>query len=185
MVRPDAVAEDDETVLVAIGNPTGGYVLGRSTATGTIIDDDPVTTNEVSIGDASVVEGDGGMRRLRFPVTLSDRSYTGPVFVAWTIDTGSANCAPVVRRLPTVPYQDFGVLTNLARSGNLFQPLFPPVPAPPRTGIPGPTAVTKFIDFAIFPDTVTEGDEQFTVTIQSLNFPVGRAVATGTIVDDD
>ncbi len=185
VVRPDAVAEDDETVLVAIGNPTGGYVLGRSTATATIIDDDPLATNEVSIGDASVVEGDSGMRLLRFPVTLSDRSYYESVAVTWTIDAVSANCAPVVKRLPTVVDQDCGVLTNLVRPGNLFRALFPLGPAPPRTGIPGPTAVSKFIDFAVFPDTVTEGDEQFTVTIQSSNFPIGRAVATGTIVDDD
>lgn len=39
-VFPDTVAEGDETVSVTISDPTGGPVLGRSTATLRIIDDD-------------------------------------------------------------------------------------------------------------------------------------------------
>jgi hypothetical protein len=181
-VRPDIVAEGDESVIVRLSNPTGGYALGRADGTATIIDDDPATA-QLSIGDATIVEGDSGMRVLRFPVTLDSPSSTA-VFVSWTTTSVTATCATVTNRRPTIAGQDCGVLMQLA-SNNVVRPLFPTAPPPPRTGIPGPTGVSKHIDFAIFPDTMAEGDEQFTVTIHSTDATVLRAVATGTIIDDD
>ena len=71
-VRPDTKTESDETLTVTLSAPTGGFTLGRSVGTGTILDDDPTGGLEVGVGDAAIVEGDtGNARRVLFPVTLS------------------------------------------------------------------------------------------------------------------
>ena len=64
----DAIAEEDETVTLALSEPQGG-TLADGVATGTIIDDDG--TPAVAVGDATAAEGDGS---LAFAVTLSPAS---------------------------------------------------------------------------------------------------------------
>ena len=68
----DALAEDDETFTLNLSNATGGIAIADPTGTGTIQNDDPDPT--VSVGDASVLEGDTGSTTLTFPVTLSGPS---------------------------------------------------------------------------------------------------------------
>ena len=67
-VQGDVLDEFDETFAVNLSNlvnVTPGDVAG----TGTILDDDPLPT--MSVGDASLAEGDAGTTIASFPVTLS------------------------------------------------------------------------------------------------------------------
>ena len=72
--REDDLDEPDETFTVTLSNPVGA-TLADGTATGTIVDDDPVSPPaaprpELAIADATVVEGETA----RFPVALSRAS---------------------------------------------------------------------------------------------------------------
>jgi subtilisin family serine protease/subtilisin-like proprotein convertase family protein len=62
----DTTPEPDETVLVGMANPSGAILLDVQ-GTGTILNDDV----SLSIGDASVSEGDSGLATVSFPVALS------------------------------------------------------------------------------------------------------------------
>src|SRR5262249_38685471 len=64
----DTLDEVNETSLLRLSDPVNA-LLGRSQATGTILDDDPPPT--VSISDASVVEGNTGFTSASFTVRLS------------------------------------------------------------------------------------------------------------------
>jgi chitinase len=66
VISGDTVAETDETLLLQLASPVGAILLDAE-GTGTIQNDDA----SLSIGDASLVEADGGYSELLFPVTLS------------------------------------------------------------------------------------------------------------------
>ena len=68
----DALAEDDETFTLNLSNATGGIAIADPTGIGTIQNDDPDPT--VSVGNASVIEGDIGSTTLSLPITLSGPS---------------------------------------------------------------------------------------------------------------
>jgi len=71
VVLGERVYEDDETFLLNLANPENGTIAdGQAVAT---IHNDDVQPG-VSIGDASVAEGDGGAVVLSFPVSLSNPS---------------------------------------------------------------------------------------------------------------
>jgi hypothetical protein len=55
-----------------------------------------VTGPEVSVGDASAVEGDSGTRTLRFPISLSSAPGTSPVTVYWSTAPGTATSTDYV-----------------------------------------------------------------------------------------
>jgi hypothetical protein len=75
-VKADTLDEKNETFTVRLMEPMGA-MLRKSTATGTILDDDPGTGVRLAVGDASVPEGDGGpAHSIAFPVTLSRPSTT-------------------------------------------------------------------------------------------------------------
>jgi len=73
VILGDTTEEADETFLVTLGNPTGATIADGE-ATGTITDDDGVPT--LSIGDATVVEGNSGEVDLVFTITLSNAATT-------------------------------------------------------------------------------------------------------------
>jgi hypothetical protein len=85
----DALAEDDETFTLNLSNPTGGLTIADAQGIATIQNDDADPT--VSVGDASVVEGDSGLSTLGFAVTLSGPSGREvDVDYATTDDTATA-----------------------------------------------------------------------------------------------
>jgi hypothetical protein len=92
MVKGDRTSEPQETFTVKLVNPQNGR-LWRTTGIGTIINDDSPTVApvRVSIGSASVVEGDSGSRALRFAVTLSSASPNAAVSVDYDTEEDWAN----------------------------------------------------------------------------------------------
>jgi CSLREA domain-containing protein len=85
-VNGDVIEEDDETFSVDLSGATGG-TIGDGEGEGTITDDDDPPM--VSIGDATVAEGDTGTTLAVFAVTLSGPSQ-GPVTVDWATMNGTA-----------------------------------------------------------------------------------------------
>ena len=71
-IANDTLAEDDETFTLHLSNATGGIAIADPQGVGTIVNDDLDPT--VSVGNASVVEGDIGTTTLSLPVTLSGPS---------------------------------------------------------------------------------------------------------------
>ncbi len=84
VVYPDTVVEADGTPTVALSHPTGGPGLGTTVGTGVIVDDDTSASNLVSVGDATVDEGDVTKWRAKFRVTLTEPA-AGLVTVDYTI----------------------------------------------------------------------------------------------------
>jgi hypothetical protein len=82
-VISDLLDEDNETFLVRLSGPAGA-VLGKGQATGTILDDDP--TPVLSIGDASVAEGETGATTTAFSMALSAPSGRAVSVTAATAD---------------------------------------------------------------------------------------------------
>jgi hypothetical protein len=83
--------EGDETLAVTLTNPTGGYVLGRDTGTGTILNDDGIVAGPTAgIGDSSVVQITGGKATLKLAVTLSSPA-TGTVTIGYTVNPDTAS----------------------------------------------------------------------------------------------
>lgn len=119
----------------------------------------------VSVGDASVLEGDSGpSRRLRFAVTLNEPSAF-EVDVNYTVYAGTASYPS---DLATAP----GVTKTLK-----FTPAL-------STGL---TPTTKFVTVPVVADTTAETDKTFTVVLSNPTgaYTVAKAVGTGTIIDDD
>ena len=89
----DDLVETDETFLVILSTPLGA-TIANGTGIGTITNDDggPATSLLLSIGDATVVEGDSGTTSAVFAVTLSPAS-AGTVTVAFSTSSGSASSA--------------------------------------------------------------------------------------------
>lgn len=86
LVFGDVVNEANEFFLLKLSNGSGCRI-GVPQGVGTIINDDsgPVIT----VGPASVTEGDAGTTQLKFPVSLSNGSGT-PVSFDWTTVDGTA-----------------------------------------------------------------------------------------------
>lgn len=119
----------------------------------------------ISVGDASVVEGNAGPdRTVKIPVTLFAPSAT-EVSVTYTVSEGSA----------TSP-EDFTAKIDVPRV----------LKFKPSTGT-GLTPTTKFVSVKVEPELATEGDETFTVELSSPTggYVLGRSVGIGTIIDDD
>lgn len=87
----DSISEPTEMFSLVLTNPVGAQ-LGNATATATIQDDDvgqPPVLPTISIGDASVTEGNTGTSMLAFTLTLSAAS-TSTVTVSAATSDGSA-----------------------------------------------------------------------------------------------
>ncbi|HTU10511.1 MAG TPA: Calx-beta domain-containing protein [Allosphingosinicella sp.] len=94
----DTAFEPDETFTVVLSAATGGATLGDASGLGTITNDDPAppVPGELSIGDASLAEGDSGTTAFTFTVLRSGGS-DGAVSATWTLDApGGASLADLV-----------------------------------------------------------------------------------------
>ena len=85
----DTNVEANETFHVSLSAPTGATLSVASSATGTILNDDPSTGVQVGVGNAAVVEGNSGSRQVFLPVTLSDTSGSD-VSVHYATASGTA-----------------------------------------------------------------------------------------------
>jgi probable HAF family extracellular repeat protein len=122
----------------------------------------PLGPPTISIGSASVVEGDSGKRSIVFPVILSAPSTTTVTVQYATSASGAA-----------LPGQDF-----VAKSGTVTFA---------RSTKSGITPTVRYISVAVNPDTSIEGDETFGVDLSnpSAGASVANGVGVGTIIDDD
>ena len=156
-INGDTTVEPDETFTVTISNATNA-TLGTATATGTILNDDVVAPiiPVVSIGNASVIEGNAGTQVMNFPVTLSSSAPVGGVIITYSTANGTATAG-----------SDY--VAVVAGTVTIAQ-----------------GATTGNLPVTINGDTTVEPDETFTVTISSAtNATLGTATATGTILNDD
>jgi parallel beta-helix repeat protein len=85
-VTADLAAEADETFTLSLSAPAFA-TIASGTGTATIVDDDPLPG--LAISDASVTEGNAGLRTAVFKVTLSAASAL-PVTVGYATQDGSA-----------------------------------------------------------------------------------------------
>jgi hypothetical protein len=153
-VVADNVDELDETFTVELSDPDHGTLGSKSTAVGTILNDD---VPAISVGDVSRKEGDSGPTALVFPVTLSNPSSAHEITVDWATAASKDGATS-----PEDFADDHGTVTFSK----------------------GETA-DSFIVWAKG-DTVWEPDEKFAVVLSNpTHATLGRAFATGTIVNDD
>ena len=94
-VAGDLVIEANETFTVVLSNPTNA-TLADAIGVGTILDDDG--TPSLSIGNASVVEGDSGSHAIVFAVTLSSASAET---VSVNVATGNGSAVAGSDYVPT------------------------------------------------------------------------------------
>ncbi len=85
----DLILESDESLSVYLTAPSPGAAIGDVRGLGLILNDDSTATPVLSIGDATVTEGNGGSVLATFVVTLSPSS-SGAASVSWATADGSA-----------------------------------------------------------------------------------------------
>lgn len=155
-VRGDTKAEQDETFLVRLSNPSGA-VVGDGEATITVANDDSGSPGQpsLSVADIVVTEGNSGETKATFTVMLSSPVVQNVSFV-YRLRAGSAN--PADR-----DYLDQNGGYSLNR---------------------GATSAT--IDVRIVGDRKNEPDETFTLEIwNATGATIGRGQAICTIINDD
>ena len=160
-ITNDTLVEGNETVNLALSNPTGGATLGaQSRALLTIVDNDvpPSSLPLLSLGDARIREGNSGTKLLAFPVSLTRNGFGGAIMVRYKTINGSATSG-----------SDYVAVT----AGTLI------IAASQNSGV---------INITINGDTIVEANETFSVMIalpSPANTKLVRAMATGTILNDD
>jgi hypothetical protein len=158
-VVPDTAVEGDEDLTVTLGNPTGGYTIGRDTGTGTILDDDDTSGQAVAISGASACEGDTSAKgnRIGYQVSLRDPAATDTA-VTVTVAGGSASSGVDYKATPKPKTLKF-------KAGQ----------------------VQKAVTLTVFADLVVEPDEDVLATITGSPVPVlaTAASADAVILDDD
>jgi uncharacterized repeat protein (TIGR01451 family) len=108
-VAGNEVSEPDRMFDVLLSNPGGGAVIGRDTATVTILDDD---STSISIGDALVLEPDEGTTPMEFTVSMS-----GPIGRPVTVEVNTADGTA------TVADGDYTPISGLVLTFNPGEPL--------------------------------------------------------------
>ena len=154
----DDVLEPDETFTVTLTDPVNATIGSPATATGTILNDDTLDRT-ISIGDASVIEGDTDDFRnqtlLRFPLTLSRPAPQSGVSVRATPVAGSATFA--------VDFWPQDKIVSFA-----------------------PGSLSRTVDVRIVGELLVEPDETFTVVLSDpIRAHLADDTATGTILNDD
>jgi hypothetical protein len=119
-----------------------------------------IDANNISIGDASIVEGSGGTRNIAFPVVISQPPLT-ELLVDVDVDSGSADVLPATA----------GDVTDTHKT----------------LKFPAGRTVPRFVVVKVIGDTTPEMLETFTVTLSnpSNGYVLRRPTGTGTIYDDD
>jgi VCBS repeat-containing protein len=154
-VNGDTVFEANETFSVALSNAQGGVTLGTASATGTIVNDDANPAGSISIGAASVSEGDAGTTPMTFTVTRTGGS-TGAITADYAVAfNGTANAADLAG--PTSGSVSFA-------SGETSKTI--------TINVAGDTTFEANETFSVVLSNVQGG-------------AVGTASAVGTIVNDD
>jgi hypothetical protein len=150
-----------------LSNPSTGIELGRSIASGTILDDDPGTGTRLAIGDASVVEGDSGLHKLTLWATLSQPA-SATVSATVSVAGGTANAGsdfkPITKNLVFTPPQ-----IRKPISVDVIEDL---VGEPTETIV----ATLSSVSGAIVSDATGIGtvhDDDATVTVQTASFRLG------------
>ena len=87
-VSGDTAVEANETLTLTLSSPSGA-TIADGTAIGTITNDDTAPLPALSVADATVSEGNSGVKDLAFTVSLS-AAATGPVTVAYVTNNGTA-----------------------------------------------------------------------------------------------
>jgi hypothetical protein len=87
-VAGDTVVEPDETFTVTLSNPAGAEITDGQ-GVGTIVNDDPVGPARLSIGDATVAEGNSGTTPATFTIGLNQPA-ANEVRVHWATGDGTA-----------------------------------------------------------------------------------------------
>lgn len=158
-VQPDAAVEGDEDLTVTLGNPTGGYTIGRDTGTGTIVDDDDTTGQAVAISGAAACEGDTSTpgNKVAYQVSLRNPASTETA-VTVTVAGGSATSGVDYKSMPKPKTLKF-------KAGQ----------------------VQKAVTLTVFADLDVEPDEDVLATITGSPVPVlgSAASADAVILDDD
>ena len=101
-INGDTSVESDETFTVNISNPANA-TIANGQGTGTILNDDTIagTPPQISVSDATTVEGNSGNKTVSFTVSLS-ASATGAVsFDAWTSNGTAAPNVDYTELAPT------------------------------------------------------------------------------------
>jgi large repetitive protein len=150
-VLGDNIDEINETFVVNLSNPTNA-TISSAQATGTIQDDDGPT---ISIGSASVTEGNVGLTNAVFTVTLSAASVQD-VFV------------------------NYSTTGDTATSNFDFQRVFSNTLVIPAGATSGTVTIRVIGDFLIEPDEKFFVNLQF-----ATNATIANGQGTGTIVNDD
>ncbi len=156
-VTGDTVVESDEGFTITLSNPSAGAILGTSTATGSILNDD--ASLAIAATSASKSEGHSGNTAFTFTVTRTGNT-SGTTTANFVITGSGANPA------------------NVADFGGTF-------PGGTVTFAAGETS--KVITINVTGDTVVESDEGFTITLSnpSAGAILSTSTATGSILNDD
>jgi glucose/arabinose dehydrogenase len=130
-------------------------LIAKATATGTILNDDPSSGLRAGVGDAAISEGNSGQRLLEFTITLSDPA-PAPVTISYATAPQTATAGT-----------DYTTKVGIAKI------------AAGKTGVD--------VVVTLRGDATPEPDETFTLTLSSPSggATLGRATATGTILNDD
>ncbi len=155
----DTTPEPDETFTVDLGTPTGGYVVGRGTGTGTILDDDTGSPGTVmDVGDSTIITSSKA-QMLKFMVTLSDK-VTGTVTVNYAITADTATYSSAASGGGNYGGKTSGTITF-------------------------PTNVrSKVVSIPVWPNADPNLDVKFDITLSGLSGPgvsMGHATAVGEI----
>ncbi|MEM9836698.1 MAG: Calx-beta domain-containing protein [Bacteroidota bacterium] len=160
-INGDTQVELDEIFMITLSNPTGPAILADEVASITITSDDQATLAIDGTTSISELEGDAGNTAVNIPITITNGPVDAPITVNYVLNDGTATTADN-------DYSDAG-------SGSII------IPA-------GATSGDIIVN--IIGDTNNEDNEQFTVTITSID-ATGRDVVLGntmvpvTIIDDD
>jgi hypothetical protein len=168
------------TASVAIGSPSlglhtltasfggnGSFAASSTTTSSTL---SIVPANNVSIGDATIIEGDSHtLRNIAFPVVLSTPSTLAPVVVNYSV-------VPLAPNPPTIgKATDAGTQVVAQAKTLIFKPN---------------TQTVKYITVKVFGDTQDLGDETFGVQLtmsplDTSGYVIRRGLGNGLIIGDD